>query len=800
MGLDSSARGRPAPVAREDPGAVSNGDFDALPIDPAGRHPLPLDLIPDGVMRVTFTPPLALGLPERDMATAILERGSVAECNAAFARRFGGERAEDLCGSGLAEVLPGSREEQLALIRLFIHSGFALTGLPTEHRDETGQTRGIHLGAAGIVDRGCLTGAWVIYRDTKEWARSGPAPQSARGYVESFMATTNAMVIGLDAQGSVQVFNEAARSITGYSREDLEGRNWFEVVVPRDHYPRVWDEFERLTNGGLPVEFENPILTKSGEERYIVWRNSRVMEGNETIGTISVGIDITERKQSEEWLLSLAAAVEQAADDILLLDAEAKIRYVNAAFERTTGYSREEVMGLSPRFLDSGKHPPEFYQEVDAAIAAGRTWQGRFTNRRKDGRLILQDASITPIRDAAGRIVGQVSERRDVTRQVEMEEHNAQAYKLQAMGTLAGGIAHDFNNILSAIIGYTQMAQMKCGDNAKLQHDLQAVLQSSRRAADLVKQILLFSRQGKQEAGPVQVGLIVKEAAKLLRASIPTTVEIRTHCHSDGVVLTDPTEIHRAVVNLCTNAALAMQDRGGVLEITLEDVDLDEDFAARHAGVQPGRFVRLTVSDTGCGMSPEVMARIFEPFYTTREKGQGTGMGLAVVHGVVTSCRGAITVTSEAGKGSTFDLYFPAVKRETPARKAAAEPLQRGTGRILVVDDEPLVAGAVAEMLQSVGYEVRTRTNGMDALAAIEAAPGAVDLVITDLTMPGITGDVLTQRLKILRPDLPVIMCTGYSERITPEAAKALGIDEFVMKPVLMGDLAKLVSKVLVHG
>jgi PAS domain S-box-containing protein len=733
------------------------------------------------------------------MAAAILDRGSVTECNAAFIRRFGGGRADDLAGAGLIDVVPGSREEQLASIRLYIHSGLTFTGLKAGYRDQEGTTQGVLLDSVGIVERGLLVGAWATCRDITEWGGTGQTLRLARGYVESLMATANAMVIGLDTQGDVQVFNEAARAITGYTREDLKGRNWFEVVVPKDRYPQVWSEFERLTEGGLPVEYENPILTKSGEERYIVWRNSRVVENGDVIGTISVGIDITERKQTEEWLLSLAAAVEQAADDILLLDAEGRIRYVNAAFERTTGYSREEVRGRSPRFLDSGKHPPEFYREIDDAIAAGRTWQGRFSNRTKDGRRILQDASISPIRDTAGRIVGQVSERRDVTRQVEVEEHTAQAYKLQAMGTLAGGIAHDFNNILSAIIGYTQMAQMKCGDNAKLQHDLQAVLQSSRRAADLVKQILLFSRQGKQEAGPVQVGLIVKEAAKLMRASIPATIEIRTLCRSEAVVFADPTEIHRAVVNLCTNAALAMEARGGVLEVVLEDVDLDEDAAARLGGVLPGRFVRLTVSDTGCGMPPEVKERIFEPFYTTREKGQGTGMGLAVVHGVVTSCHGAITVASEPGKGSTFDLYFPAVDRELRTRKSVAEPLPRGAGRILVVDDEPLVATTVTEMLQSLGYEVRTRTNAVEALAAFEADPAAVDVVITDLTMPGMTGDVLAQRLKIRRPDLPVIMCTGYSERITPEAARTLGIDEFVMKPVLMGDLAKIVSKVLVR-
>jgi PAS domain S-box-containing protein len=510
--------------------------------------------------------------------------------------------------------------------------------------------------------------------------------------------------------------------------------------------------------------------------------------------------DINERKQAEERLLSLAAAVDQAADDIIVTDVEGSIRYVNAAFERTTGRSRDEVVGQSSDTIWGRRHDDALRQVVWDTIRTGHAWQGRLRSHDGAGRAITQDVSVAAIRDRTGRTTGSVTARRDVTRQIEIEGHAVQAEKLEAIGTLAGGIAHDFNNILTAIAGYTELAQMKCPADSAIRHDLDAVLQGSRRAIDLVKQILAFSRQTGKEEKPVQVGLIVKEATKFLRASIPSTIEISSELRSESVVLADPTDLHRVVINLCTNAALAMRDHGGVLDVGLDDLDLDATSAARYPGLRPGGFVRLSVRDTGCGMTREVMARIFEPFYTTRDNGEGTGMGLAVVHGIVKSCRGTIAAESEPGHGTTFEVLLPVIRDGADAAPLDPGPLVGGTERILFVDDEPLVAHLASDILGDLGYQVRTRTNGLEALQAFVADPAAVDLVITDMTMPGMTGDVLAERLKSIRPELPVILCTGYSEKASAETARAQGIDAFMMKPILRADLARLIRKVLDHA
>jgi PAS domain S-box-containing protein len=601
-------------------------------------------------------------------------------------------------------------------------------------------------------------------------------------------------VFWLRPDASICYANVAASRLSGYSREELLRLTAFDLNPGRtpENWAAHWDRIRQQKSYAL----EAVLRTRAGDFVPVEVSSGYLELGGE-VYNFSFIRDITARKQAAERLATLATAVEQAADDIVVTDAAGIITYVNSAFERTTGYSRAEALGRSPRFLDSGRHDPDFYHSIDTTIASGRTWHGRFSNRTRDGRTILEDASISPIFDEAGRIVGQVSARRDVTRQVELEGHAAQADKLQAIGTMAGGIAHDFNNILSAILGYTQIALRKCPEDSSIHRDLQAVLLGSRRAAELVKQILTFSRQQQREEQHVQVSLIVKEAAKFLRASIPATVEIRTDIRSGAVVLAEPSDLHRIVINLCTNAALAMQEHGGLLELRLTEADLDAQFAARHPGMSPGRFVRFTVSDTGHGMTPEVQSRIFEPFFTTRERGAGTGMGLAVVHGIVTRCHGAITVESEPGRGTTFEIHLPVAEQAAPAASLPPEPLLAGTGRIIVVDDEPLVAAMVVDQLNELGYQATSCANGHEALRVFLADPRAIDLVVTDMTMPGMTGDVLAQRLKSIRPDLPVVLCTGYSDRISAETARAQGIDEFAMKPVAMAELSRLVLRAL---
>ncbi len=575
---------------------------------------------------------------------------------------------------------------------------------------------------------------------------------------------------------------DLARAVLFY---DMPGRSTLEAAV------------QRCMEAGELFDLVLPFTSAKGRQHWTRAMGYPVKADGKVVRLAGTFQDITARKQAEERIASLVAAVEQTTDDSILLDLEGRIQYVNPAFERTTGYSSEEAVGrdvndLLCRGLDEALLP-----EIWESIRKGHPWRGRFSNWTKDGRLILLDGAVSAIRDPSGAIIGYVSARRDVTKQVEIEAHLAQAVKLEAIGTLAGGIAHDFNNILSAIVGNTQLALMRCADDPAVQHDLEVVLQGARRATDLVKQILTFSRHALHEEGPVQVGLIVKEASKFLRATVPSTIEIRMDVQSTSVVLADPTEIHRIIVNLCTNAALAMHEQGGVLEIGLADVDVDSSLAQQFPGVAAGRFLRLRVRDTGHGMSREVVEHVFEPFFTTRDVGKGVGLGLAVVHGIVTSLHGAITVQSAPGKGTTFEVYLPVAEIAVPDEVPPLEGVCRGTERVLVVDDDPLVLEVATDMLQELGFAVRSETRAAAALAVFEADPQAFDLVLTDMTMPGMTGDVLAERLKRCRPDIPVILCSGYTEEQIPERTRMQGIDEFLMKPLFMGPLSQLVRKVL---
>jgi PAS domain S-box-containing protein len=394
-----------------------------------------------------------------------------------------------------------------------------------------------------------------------------------------------------------------------------------------------------------------------------------------------------------------------------------------------------------------------------------------------------------------------ISDRRAT--EVDKEKLNSQlqqALKLEAIGTLASGIAHDFNNILSAILGYTELAQLKLPPDSEVGNDLAEVFRAVNRAKYLVKQILTFSRQAEHERRPLQIHLIVKEALKLLRASIPTTIEIQTKIDAQcGTVLADPTQIHQVLMNLCTNAYQAMRETGGVLAIELSRVEIlqeDDKVAALH--LAPGSYVQLQVSDTGCGMDRALQERIFEPYFTTRKKGEGTGMGLALVHGIVKDHDGHITVYSESGKGSIFHVYLPRIETgDIDAEIAAPEALPRGHERVLVVDDEQIIVQMSQRMLEGLGYQVTAMTSSVAALQYFQAQPQAVDLVITDMTMPHITGAQLAQKLLAIKQDLPIILCTGFSELINEKKAKAIGIREYIMKPIVIHELAMVVRKAL---
>ena len=389
---------------------------------------------------------------------------------------------------------------------------------------------------------------------------------------------------------------------------------------------------------------------------------------------------------------------------------------------------------------------------------------------------------------------------RDITKQKRLESQLIQLQKMEAIGRLAGGIAHDFNNILTAIIGYAELAHVKVSKDSSVWHNMEQVLKASYRAKDLVGQILAVSRKTEQENKSVQVAHIVKEALKFLRSSLPSTIEIRQEISllpEKGIVLADPTQIHQVVMNLCTNAARAMRGRGGILSVKLSEIEVDDSFASRYPDLKHGSYIMLTVSDTGHGMDATVMERIFDPYFTTNIPGEGTGLGLAVVQGIVKSYNGMITVNSESDKGAAFDVYLPAIKAEVLPETDTVKVLPTGDEHILFIDDEKVLTALGKEMLETLGYRVTTRDNGIDALETFRKQPDTFDLVFTDMTMPGMTGMELSKEMMDIRPDIPVVLCTGYSELIDGVRAKENGICEFVMKPFVIKGLAITIREVL---
>jgi PAS domain S-box-containing protein len=508
-----------------------------------------------------------------------------------------------------------------------------------------------------------------------------------------------------------------------------------------------------------------------------------------------------ELRESEERFRVL---FEHAPDPFFFLKTDGALVRGNKAGQQFTGYRDGELAGKNILDLDliSDQDLPKAQRFLKKSLNGEPTGPNEFALHQKTGQPIYAEISTHPVNIKGEQFVLGIA--RDITERKKEEQNRKkletqlqQAQKMEAIGTLAGGIAHDFNNILGAIMGYAEIALHEVEKDSQPSQYLQEVFHAGRRAKDLVKQILTFSRQTEQKQTPVLVKLIVKEVVKLMRASLPSTIKIHQNIQSDGLVMGDPTQIHQVMMNLVANAGYAMQDNGGQLAVNLERVLLEEEMAANHPNLKSGPYLKLTVSDTGPGIPQTYLNRIFEPFFTTKEKGEGTGMGLAVVHGIVTGHGGDILVRSEQGKGASFFVFLPAVeKRMQPETRIAIRP-PTGTESILFVDDEAALVNAGKRMLESLGYEVVTRTSSLEALELFAHQPGRFDLVITDMTMPGLTGDLLAQKLIEIKSDLPVILCTGFSARINEKKALALGIRAFVTKPVLKRQIAETIRMVL---
>jgi len=651
-------------------------------------------------------------------------------------------------------------------------------------------------------------------QDITNRVRAGKALRESEERYRSLVENSLSSII-LHRQEEMLFANERFFNIFGYEQEELQN-----LVVDDILAPEIVGEVAELRRRRLAGEIQQTSVYESKGKR----KDGEIFDMEISVCVVSYQeepccmaslSDMSKRKQAEEDSKGLRRQNElilnAAGEGIYGLNLKGNTTFVNPAAFNMIGWKLEEIIGKNQHQIlhhsrpDGTPYPPEECP-IYAAFKDGK--EHRVDNEvfwRKDGSCFPVEYISRPIFNEDGKIEGAVVTFKDITERRRAEEEKnkletklQQAQKMESIGTLAGGIAHDFNNILSPIMIHTEMAMIDLSPDSHLHHHLKQIYVSSQRARDLVKQVLTFSRQRHQELIPLKLSLVVKENIKLIRSTFPSTIEICQDIKTESdTVLADPTQINQVLLNLCTNASHAMREAGGELTISLNDELLDSEDAGKYSDLNPGSYLRLTVSDTGHGIEPEVMNQIFEPYFTTKNVGEGTGMGLAMIHGIVKSYGGDITVESEPGKGTTFHVLLPRIEADVSPIAEHKIEIPKGSERILFVDDEKVAVDAFQQMLENLGYKVTARTSSIEALEAFRHNPDAFDLVITDMTMPNMTGKELAKELMAIRSDIPIVLCTGFSEQIDKDKAKAIGISAFVMKPIVMHEIAVTIREVL---
>ncbi|MGE5258516.1 MAG: PAS domain S-box protein [Hyphomicrobiales bacterium] len=696
---------------------------------------------------------------------------------------------------------PGDRERLVAGLR---KDGFVQ--LEAKFRRKDGQIL-TGLMSARVFRVGQEDIILSITRDITERKQAEDAlRESEERHRQIVESSTDAILV---RSGDIIIYaNPAALKLFRASHAgELIGKRYLDLVHPDDRSESV-DRIRRgMNEKWIAPPREHRIVALDGQVVHVESTGVPVQYQGET-ELFGVFRDITERKRAEEQLRETEKKYRELAESlpqvIFEVDLSGNLTYLNHTGYELFGYTPEEIakgFSVLDAFIAEDRERVAF--DIMLNIQGQRLGRQDYTAVRKDGTRfpvgvhadrVMSGPTATGVR---GILIDLTATQRAQEEKKKLETQLQQAQKMEAIGALAGGIAHDFNNILSAIIGYIELAMLNAGAESGID-ELREALKASNRAKDLVKQILAFSRQTDEERMPVRVGTIAREAAKFLRATIPTTIEIKTRIDErSGAVLANSVELHQIIMNLCTNAVHAMGETGGVLEIEVQNAEIDHALKNDSIGLEAGPCIRISVKDTGVGMSPEVMKRIFDPYFTTKEKGVGTGLGLAVVHGIVRKSGGTIEVESSPGHGAAFHVYLPRVDQPSSMLPKQAEIPEGGSERILFVDDEKMLVDIGQKVLERLGYDVVSRTSSIEALALFTAKPDRFDLVITDQTMPGMTGDVLARELMRIRPGLPVIICTGYSQAMDPQRAKQRGIKACVMKPILVNEIAAAIRKAL---
>ncbi len=605
-------------------------------------------------------------------------------------------------------------------------------------------------------------------------------------------------ILILDAEtGHIVDVNPYMTDLTGYGRDDFIGKALWEIGAFKDAGASK-ASFAQLQATTYIRYDDLPLATRTGGTVEVEFVSNIYVVGGRRVVQCNVR-DNTVRKRTEDERRRLMTAIEQADEVVLVTDVDGAITFVNAAFQTVTGYTRGEVLGKNPRLLKSGTQGDDFYRALWATLAAGKTWRGRLVNKKKDGSLYTQDATLSPVRDHDGNIASFVAVARDVTAALALEAQFLHAQKMEAVGRLAGGIAHDFNNVLSVILSYAEVMREDMKPDDPRRADVEEIEKAGLRAAELTRQLLAFSRRQVLETKVLNPNAAIGGIAKMLRKLLGADIELATLPADDlWNVKVDPGQLEQVLMNLAVNARDAMP-HGGKLTIETANVTLDEAHSTTHPDVRAGHYVQIAVGDSGLGMDADTQARIFEPFFTTKEKEKGTGLGLATVFGIVRQSEGHIAVESEPGVGTTFRIYLPKFGGAAAPSPAQSEELEAAAGSetILLVEDEDQVRVLARDVLRRHGYVVLDAASAGEALLVCEQHEAPIDLLLADVVLPRMNGRLLAERIATLRPAIKVLLMSGY----TDDAVLLRGVLDsdlaFLQKPLTPTSLARKVREVL---
>lgn len=719
---------------------------------------------------------------------------------------------------------PNKIAEKISYVKSYTPWGWIIgTGVYLEEANAAVSNYAMKILAASIIAL-VLILLLSMYILRREAAMDSIRKEAVRALAENEERLQNITVVARDAivemgpDGRISFWNPAAEKLTGYSAAEAMGKNLHQLVVPPeylDRHKKAFRVFQQTGQGpaiGKTTRWE--IITKSGAGAPVELSLSTPLKVNDGWRTVGILRDISDRIDAERTLreseFRFRTFFNSNPEGIVLLDFNSTILDVNNAFVRMSGYPLSEIVHHHfSKFLPESCHA--FAEKAVQAIRSGRVRDdspSELVFKKNDGTLLpiavkgwlMVDENNTPV--SLGAFVRDLtSEKHLAEEKTALEKQLRQAQKIEAVGTLAGGIAHDFNNILGGIIGYTELALVNESDSAdkKTSTYLQHILTAGNRAKELVQQILRFSRRDESSMSNIHIKPVIEESIKLLRSTLPATITIEHHFKADLDRITgDITQIHQIIMNLCTNAYHAMRHQGGRLTVSLQNTVLKKPRAFMSLKILPGEYVQLSVSDTGHGIAPHIIERIFEPYFTTKKINEGSGLGLSVILGIVRKHHGLIGVTSKPGEGSRFDILFPLVHADLPEQRHLEEAMPPGKGeRVLIVDDERFCRDVIKESLVRLGYQVNVQESSRKALETFRQTPQCFDLVVTDQTMPELTGVQLIEAVRQYNKTIPVILCTGFSDTVTEQSAKHYGIDKFIMKPVNIKELARAAQEAL---